>query len=72
MMNLLRKVYLFYYDGFRQMRIGKKLWALILLKLFILFVIVKWLFFPNLLETKFSNDAQRGSYILNQLTDSKE
>ena len=71
-MNLLRKVYLFYYDGFRQMRIGKKLWALILLKLFILFVIVKWLFFPNLLETKFSNDAQRGSYILNQLTDSKE
>ncbi len=72
MMNLLRKVYLFYYDGFRQMRIGKKLWALILLKLFILFVIVKWLFFPNLLETKFSNDAQRSSYILNQLTDSKE
>jgi len=71
-MNLLRKVYLFYYDGFRQMRIGKKLWALILLKLFILFVIVKWLFFPNLLETKFSNDAQRSSYILNQLTDSKE
>ena len=71
-MNLLRNVYLFYYDGFRQMRIGKKLWALILLKLFILFVIVKWLFFPNLLETKFSNDAQRGSYILNQLTDSKE
>ena len=72
MMNLLRKVYLFYYDGFRQMRIGKKLWALILLKLFILFVIIKWLFFPNLLETKFSNDAQRSSYILNQLTDSKE
>jgi len=72
MMNLLRKVYLFYYDGFRQMRIGKKLWALILLKLFILFVIVKWLFFPNVLETKFSNDAQRSSYILNQLTDSKE
>ena len=71
-MNLLRKVYLFYYDGFRQMRIGKRLWALILLKLFILFVIVKWLFFPNLLETKFSNDAQRSSYILNQLTDSKE
>ena len=71
-MGLLRKIYLFYYDGFRHMRIGKKLWALIILKLFILFVIVKWLFFPNILGTKFSTDAQRSDYILNQLTNPKE
>jgi len=54
------------------MKIGKKLWLLIAIKLFILFVIIKWIFFPNFLKTKFDTDAQRSRYILEQLTESKE
>ncbi len=57
-----------YYDGFKNMRIGKKLWILILVKVFVMFVIVKWLFFPDILQKNFSNDTQRSDYILNQLT----
>lgn len=30
-----RKVWLFYYEGFRDMTVGKTLWAIILLKLFL-------------------------------------
>jgi len=67
-MNLIKKIVLFYYEGFRSMKVGKKLWFLIAIKLFILFVIVKWLFFPNVLQTHFQTDAQRSDYILNQLT----
>lgn len=67
-MRLLTKVYQFYLDGFRNMKIGKKLWLLIAIKLFILFFIVKWLFFPDVLQTRFNSDAERSAYILKHLT----
>ncbi len=50
------------------MKIGKKLWLLIAIKLFILFFIVKWLFFPDVLQTRFNSDAERSAYILKHLT----
>jgi len=50
------------------MKLGKSLWLLIAIKLFILFVIIKWLFFPNYLKENFINDNQRSEYILQQLT----
>ena len=68
MTNLLSKIASFYIDGFREMKLGKKLWVIVILKLFILFVIIKLLFFPNVLQENFSNDKQRSEYILNQLT----
>ena len=40
-----------YYDGFRSMTLGKTLWAVILIKLFIIFAVLKLFFFPNFLST---------------------
>ena len=72
LMRWARKVIHFYIDGFKNMKIGKKLWIIIIIKLFFLFVVIKWLFFPNVLETKFRNDKERSHYILDQLTQTKE
>jgi len=66
--NFFRFVFYLYYDGFVNMRVGKTLWILIAVKLFVMFAIVKWLFFPNILQENFSTDAQRSQYILQQLT----
>ena len=44
------KVYHLYYDGFRQMTLGKTLWTIIIIKLFIMFAILKVFFFPNFLK----------------------
>ena len=38
-----------YRDGFRQMTVGKTLWALVIVKLIVLFLIVKLFFFPDIL-----------------------
>jgi flagellar basal body-associated protein FliL len=65
---MLKKIYYFYRDGFRAMKLGKQLWIIIAIKLFILFAVVKYLFFPNVLEERFENDAQRSDYVLQQLT----
>lgn len=40
-----------YYDGFRSMTLGKTLWAVILVKLVIIFVVLKMFFFPDFLGT---------------------
>ena len=61
------KVWTFYYDGFRSMTIGKTLWIIILVKLFIFFVVMKWLFFPNFLKSNFNSDEDRADYVRNEL-----
>jgi len=66
--TLFTKVFNFYYDGFRAMTVGKKLWAVILIKLFIIFIVLKLFFFPDFLKTRFENDEQRSDYVLEQLT----
>ena len=40
-----------YYDGFRHMTLGKTRWAVILIKLFIIFVVLKLFFFPNYIKS---------------------
>lgn len=69
--NLFARIFFFYYDGFRSMTIGRKLWAIILIKLFIMFVILKLFFFPDILKTRFKTDQERSDYVLDQLTDRK-
>jgi hypothetical protein len=48
--SLLFKVYDLYADGFRHMTLGKTLWAIILIKLFLIFVVLKLFFFPDFLK----------------------
>lgn len=67
-MKIIKKVFDFYVEGFRSMTIGKKLWAIILIKLFIMFVVLKLFFFHNFLGSKFESDEEKGNYVLEQLT----
>lgn len=69
--NILKRVFLFYYEGFKNMTVGKKLWAIILIKLFIMFVILKIFFFKNFLDNKFETEEEKGEYVLEQLTNPK-
>lgn len=58
-----------YVDGFRSMTVGKTLWLIIAIKLFIFFVIIKILFFPNFLSSKSDNDEGKAQYVREQLLD---
>ena len=49
-METLRKVIRFYVEGFREMTVGRTLWAIILIKLFILFAVLKVFFFRTKLD----------------------
>ena len=50
-MNLFSRVIDLYVDGFRHMTIGRTLWAVIIVKLIIIFGVLKLFFFPNYIGT---------------------
>ncbi len=58
----------FYYQGFKNMTVGKRLWTIIIIKLIIMFLILKVFFFPNFLKSNFKTDEERGNYVIKQLT----
>ena len=63
-MNILNAIFRFYVEGFRLMTLGRTLWVLVLLKLFVIFVILRLFFFrPAMqgmtIEEKQQHVAQR-------------
>jgi hypothetical protein len=65
--GFLYRVFDLYYDGFRSMRLGKTLWAIILIKLFVIFIVLKIFFFPNFLKQHAEGDE--AGYVATELTE---
>lgn len=57
-----------YIGGFREMTVGRKLWAIILIKLAIMFLVFKLFFFPDKLATEYDNDTDRARAVRTALT----
>jgi hypothetical protein len=49
---------------------GRRVWIIIIIKLFIIFAILKVFFFPDFLKNRYDNDEQRSEYVIEQLTNS--
>lgn len=63
---MLRNVIRFYVEGFREMTLGRTLWAIILIKLFVLFAVMKLFFMPDPLAGQ--SAEERSSHLLEELT----
>lgn len=70
-MNIFKRIYSFYNEGFKNMTWGKSVWLIILFKLFIFFFIMKVFFFPDMLKKTFQSDEDRSEYVFDNLTNSK-
>jgi len=65
--SFLQKPVLFYRDGFRGMTLGRTLWMLVLIKLFIMFMVLRIFFFPNYLNTNFKDDQSKANHVRQEL-----
>jgi len=65
--SFLYRVYDLYADGFRSMQLGRTLWAIILIKLFIIFVVLKLFFFPNFLKQH--ADGDEAGYVASEIVE---
>ena len=66
--NIFYRVFYFYYDGFRCMTIGKRLWIIIFIKLFVMFAVLRLFFFQDFLDSKFQSDQDKSDYVINEIT----
>ena len=65
--SLPARILQFYIEGFRSMTIGRKLWALIIIKLAFIFLIMKLFFFPDILSRDYDTDAERADAVRESL-----
>ena len=65
-MQIIKRIWNFYYDGFRSMTLGRTLWTIILVKLFIIFVVLKLFFFPNYIKEN-AKEGQEAEFVATQL-----
>ena len=68
--SLLYRIYNLYDEGFRSMHLGKTLWVIILIKLFIIFFILKLFFLPDFLKRHANGDE--AGYVANELVERAE
>lgn len=65
--SVIKRIASLYVEGFKNMTVGRSLWAIILLKLVIFFAVLKLFFFPNLLSRDYDTDEQRASAVRSAL-----
>ena len=61
----LRRIVQFYIEGFRSMTLGRTLWCIILLKLLIMFAVLKVFFFPSYLQ---GTEREKAQTVSSELT----
>jgi len=63
-----KQIYRFYRDGFCRMTLGRTLWKIILIKLVVMFGVLKLFFFQDYLNTTFETDKQRADHVIERIT----
>ncbi len=64
--SLLSRAFHLYYDGFRSMTLGRTLWAVIIVKLIIIFAILKVFFFPNFIG-QHAEDGDEAEFVAGEM-----
>ena len=66
--NFIMRIIRFYVDGFKNMTIGKTLWAIIIIKLLVIFLVLKLFFFPNYIK-EHAREGQEAEFIMKEILD---
>ncbi len=65
---MLKRILFFYIDGFKNLSdLGRKLWVIIIIKLVVIFVVLKVFFFPTI-QSKIKGEENLKDLYVKQLT----
>ncbi|MPO53891.1 DUF4492 domain-containing protein [Campylobacter jejuni] len=62
------QIFNFYIEGFKNLTLGKTLWKIIFIKLFVMFVILKLFVFDVNFNSIFKSDKEKSTFVLKNLT----
>ena len=64
--SLIYQAFDLYHDGFRHMTLGKTLWLVILIKLIIIFAVLKIFFFPDFIKHH-ADEGQESDFVSQEM-----
>lgn len=65
---MIKRIINFYKEGFANMKLGKTLWIVVLVKLAVIFLVIKMFFMPGILNERTSK-GNEADYVSTQITD---
>ena len=68
----INKIYNFYLDGFKNMKIGKTLWKIIFIKLTVIFVFLNYFIHDKSINTEYKSDQSKSNYVYHNLIGKKD
>lgn len=71
MINI-NKIYNFYLDGFKNMKIGVTLWKIIFIKLTIIFVFLNYFVHDKSINTEYKSFQSKSNYVYHNLINKKD
>lgn len=66
----IKKIFDFYINGFKNMRLGKSLWLIILIKLFVILVVLKFFIYDNSIKN-FDTAEQKSQFVYKNMMGEK-
>ncbi|RXJ99539.1 DUF4492 domain-containing protein [Arcobacter sp. CECT 8986] len=70
-MRTISKIFSFYYDGFKNLSVGKSLWKIVIIKLLVIFVVLNYFVYDKSINTEFQTAQQKENFIFTNLTKGK-
>jgi len=61
------KIYSFYLDGFKNMKIGKTLWKIIFIKLLVIFIFLNYFIHDKSINTEYKSAQSKSNYVYHNL-----
>lgn len=71
-LKLILNIVEFYRFGFANLTLGKTLWKIIFIKLFVMFVVLKMFVFDVNFKSLYKSDEAKSAFVLENLTKNKE
>ena len=66
-MSKLKNIYLLYKDGFMNLKLGKTLWKLIIIKLVVILVFLNIFIYDKSIKTEYKSDNEKIEFVLKNL-----
>lgn len=66
-MNIIKSTYSMYMDGFKNMTVGKTLWKIVFIKLFVILVVLKLFIHDKTFKTEYKTFEEKASFVSDNL-----
>lgn len=66
-MNIIRNIYYFYLNGFKNMTLGKTLWKIIFIKLLVITLFLNYFIHDKSLNSEYKTQEQKAQFVYKNL-----